>query len=104
MFTLNVVARPKILDQLHDGADLTQFRLWTGQCALEPDVDKLYDLLTELRRVWVTLDSKQRIQFAKAKDIDYAFNWDSTPQGQSYWMNINDRLYALKHNQIEIPF
>jgi hypothetical protein len=104
MITLNVVARPKILDQLHDGADLTQFRLWTGQCVLEPDLNKLYDLLTELRKVWVTLDGKERMQFARARDIDHAFSWDSTPQGLHYWMDINDRLCALKNNQVEIPF
>jgi hypothetical protein len=96
-----IVLNPKAKSLLYtsveySGFDLTNTRLWTIFCKLEPEPMRRYELLTELRRVFVTLPPDKRVKLINAKDIDNAFSWGHTPQGSTYWMDWNDRLYSFK--------
>jgi len=94
---LNLKAKPKVYDSVASNTiDLTESRLWKQFCRYEPKPERRYTLLTELRRVWVTLTEQQRVRFFNAKNIDKAFTWAHSPQGDAYWMDWNDHLHECK--------
>lgn len=99
MITLNHKAKPKVLDDLEsDNIDITKLRMWKEFCSYVEDDDDAFTLLTELRKVWKILTLSKRLQFTRARDIDGAFDWGVTPQGMSFWMDWNDKLYDMKEN------
>lgn len=99
MLTLNLKAKPKDLEGLaNPHYDLSSLPVWTKFCIYSETPSDRYELMTNLRMVWIGLSVPDRRKFSKARDIDHAFTWDDTPQGYDYWMSWNDKLNEIKDN------
>lgn len=53
-------------------------------------------IILQLENIYASLnDPNRRTQFRQAQNINRAFTWDRTPQGNGYWQRIHDRTYPV---------
>lgn len=90
------IAMRQILQQENANYTVEGSLLARGLLATMPDVAN--SVIEKLKAVYESLDSRDaRNQFRRAYNIDSAFTWSETPEGNSYWGRINDRSREWFH-------